>query len=148
MKKLLDALKPIESKLTPEEAKRNSYGNNIKFINNPQIDKVYPSPLPGFFHDIEHDKCYETVFVLPEVVEPKIGKLEEARTGTDLLAGFPTLQSIPFTFELALNEVKVFNFSSKSESMVLNVENVWSDMTLHQFAQSFAGRLIYGNWPF
>lgn len=147
-KKLLDALKPIESKLTPEETKRNSYGNNIKFINNPQIDKVYPSPLPGFFHDIEHDKCYETVFVLPEVVEPKIGKLEEARTGTDLLAGFPTLQSIPFTFELALNEVKVFNFSSKSESMVLNVENVWSDMTLHQFAQSFAGRLIYGNWPF
>lgn len=147
-KKLLDALKPIESKLTPQETKRNSYGHNIKFINNPQIDKVYPSPLPGFFHDIEHDKCYETEFVLPEVVEPKIGKLAEARTGTDLLAGFPTLKYVPFTSELALNEVKVFNFSSKSETMILNVENVWSDMTLRQFAQSFAGKLIYSNWPF
>ncbi|KAI5969618.1 exo2 [Candida margitis] len=147
-KKLLEALKPIESKLTPEEAKRNSYGHNVKFINNPQIDKVYPSPLPGFFHDIEHDRCYEVEFVLPQVTDPKIGKFKEARTGTDLSAGFPTLQSVPFTFELALNEVKVFNFSSKSESMILNVENVWSDMSSRQFAQSFAGRLIYSNWPF
>ena len=40
-KKLIEALKPIESKLTPEEKQRNSYGHAIKFIHNPQIDHVF-----------------------------------------------------------------------------------------------------------
>ncbi|EDK45238.1 5'-3' exoribonuclease 1 [Lodderomyces elongisporus NRRL YB-4239] len=147
-KKLIAALKPIEEKLTPEEKKRNSYGFPVKFIHNPQIDRVFSSPLPGFFHDIEHDKCYEEKFDLPEVKEYKIGHIEGARSGTDLLAGFPTLQTIPFTFELAQNEVKVFNFSSRSESMILNIENVWADISVEQFAQRFVGRLVYSSWPF
>ncbi|RLV94708.1 5'-3' exoribonuclease 1 [Spathaspora sp. JA1] len=146
--KLLAALKPIESKLTPEETKRNSYGHNIIFIHNPQIDSVYPSPLPAFFHAIEHDKCYEEEFKLPKVDQFKIGLLEGAKTGTDLLAGFPTLHSIPFQAELALNEVKVFNFPSRSESMVLTLENPWNDLSVHQFAQQFVGKLTYSRWPF
>ncbi|KAI5954380.1 exo2 [Candida jiufengensis] len=147
-KKLIEVLKPIEDKLTPEETKRNSYGFNVKFIHNPQIDKVYSSPLPGFFHDVEHDKCYEEVFQLAKVDDYRIGKIEGARYGTDLSAGFPTLQSISFSSELAQNEVKIFNFSSKSETMILNIENIWSDLSVKQFAQSFVGRLIYSNWPF
>ncbi|KAI5962155.1 exo2 [Candida pseudojiufengensis] len=146
--KLIEALKPIESKLTPEETKRNSYGYNVKFIHNPQIDKVFSSPLPGFFHDIEHDKCYEERYELIKTDDYRIGKIEGARTGTDLSAGFPTLKSISFTNELAQNEIKVFNYSSKSESMILNIENIWSDLSVKQFAQSFVGRLVYSNWPF
>lgn len=147
-KKLIEALKPIESKLTPEEKQRNSYGHAIKFIHNPQIDHVFSSPLPGFFHDIEHDQCYEEEFKLPKIENLKIGFIKGAKTGKDLLAGFPTLSTIPFTSELALNEVKIFNFPSRSESMILNVEDVWSDLTVAQFAQSFVNKLVYSKWPF
>ncbi|KAI3406046.2 exo2 [Candida oxycetoniae] len=147
-KKLVETLKPLEDKLSPEEAKRNSYGHAIKFMHNAQIDKVFSSPLPGFFQDIEHDKCYEEKFVLPEVKKHRIGQIDGARSGTELSAGFPSLQTVPFTFELAQNEVKIFNFSSKSESVILNIENVWSDLSVMQFAQSFVGKLVYSNWPF
>ena len=47
-KKLIEALKPIESKLTPEEKQRNSYGHAIKFIHNPQIDHVFHHRYQGF----------------------------------------------------------------------------------------------------
>ncbi|RCK63054.1 5'-3' exoribonuclease 1 [Candida viswanathii] len=147
-KKLIDVLKPIEEKLTPDETARNSYGYPIRFIHNPQIDHVYPTSLPGFFPDLEHDKCYEEEFVLPEIENLKIGLIDGAKTGLDLLAGFPTLDSVPFTSELALNDVKVFNFPSRSESMILNVVNVWADLTVAQFAQQFMNKLVYSKWPF
>ena len=60
-----------------------------------------------FFHDIEHDQCYEEEFKLPKIENLKIGFIKGAKTGKDLLAGFPKLSTIPFTSELALNEVKI-----------------------------------------
>ncbi|KAL6450930.1 XRN1 5'-3' exoribonuclease 1 [Candida maltosa Xu316] len=147
-KKLIENLKPIEEKLTPEESQRNSYGKNIRFVHNPQIDHVFPSPIPGIFHDIEHDKCYEEEFKLPEIENLKIGLIEGAKTGTELLAGFPTLASIPFTSDLVIEGVKIFNFPSRSESMIINIENVWADLTVAQFAQSFINKLVYSKWPF
>lgn len=146
--KLLEALKPIEAKLSPEETKRNSFGNAISFIHNPQIDHVYPSPLPGFFQDIEHDKCYEKEFRLPEVTTYTSGLIEGAKVGKELLAAFPTLSTIPFEAALKLNETKVFNYPSKSESMVLAIENVWNDLTTHQFSEQYVGKLVYARWPF
>lgn len=148
-KRLLEVVRPVESQLTPEEAKRNSYGTDIIFIFNPQIDTMYPSPLPGFFHDLEHDKCFEEK--LPTVkTDPdfKFELPEGARLKTELLAGFPSLYTIPFTFQLALLEVKVFNFPSKSESMNLTLENIWEDLSIEQFTKKFMGKIVYTNWPF
>lgn len=148
-KRLLDTLKPIEAKLTPEEKHRNSYGNDIIFIFNPQNDSTYPTPLPGFFHDLEHDRCYEEIFELPRLnPDFKFELPEGAKLGKELLAGFPSLYTIPFNSELALLEVKVFNFPSKSESMVLTLENIWEDITVNQFVQKFMGKVVYSNWPY
>lgn len=147
--RLLAALKPIEAKLNPEESKRNSYGTDIIFIFNPQNDSVYPTPLPGFFHDIEHDRCYEESLKLP-TLDPnfKFELPEGAKLGKELLAGFPSLYTIPFESELALLEVKVFNFPSRSESMILTLKNVWDDISVNQFAHKFLGKVVYGRWPF
>lgn len=148
-KRLLSALKPIEARLTPEETVRNSYGKDILFIFNPQNDSVYPTPLPGFFHDLEHDKCFEQSFTLPPMVPGfKFELPEGAKTGKDLLAGFPTLYTIPFNSSLSLHEVKVFNFPSRSESMILALENMWTDLSINQFSQRFLGKLVYTRWPF
>lgn len=148
-KRLLEALKPVEPKLLASEAKRNSHGKDIIFIFNPQNDSVYPTPLPGFFHDIEHDRCYEEYFDLP-VLDPefKFALPEGAKLGKELLAGFPTLYTVPFASELYLLEVKVFNFPSRSESMNLKIENIWNDMSTQQFSQKFLGKIVYSNWPF
>lgn len=146
---LLKALKPIEAKLLPLEAKRNGFGKDIIFIFNAQNDSVYPTPLPGFFHDIEHDKCYEELFILPELDQDfKFALPEGAKLGKELLAGFPSLYTIPFTSDLYLLEVKVFNFPSRSESMNLKIENIWNDMSVQQFSQKFLGKIVYSNWPF
>lgn len=147
--KLLLALKPIEAKLTPEELKRNSIGLDILFIFNPQFDSVYPTPLPGFFHDIEHDRCFEESFTLP-ALDPdfKFELPEGAKLGKELLAGFPSLYTVPFDFKLALLEVKVFNFPSRSESMILTLGNVWEDMSVAQFANKFLGKVVHSRWPF
>lgn len=148
-KKLLEVLKPVEAKLLPLETKRNSYGKDIVFIYNPQNDSVYPTPLPGYFHDIEHDRCYEESFELPSL-DPdfKFALPEGAKLGKELLAGFPSLYTIPFTSDLYLSEVKIFNFPTRSESMNLKIENIWSDISIQQFSQKFLGKIVYSNWPF
>lgn len=145
--KLLEALKPIEAKLNTDETNRNSFGYSIKFLHNPQIDFIYPSPLPGFFEDLEHDKCFEKQFILPKVDKHRTGLIAGAKVGKEALAAFPTLQSIPFDAELALNESKVFNFASKSESIVITIENIWDDLSAQQFSQQFLGKLAYARWP-
>ncbi|CUM55403.1 uncharacterized protein AC631_03249 [Debaryomyces fabryi] len=147
--RLIDALKPIEAQLSPEELKRNSIGKDIEFIFNPQIDYVYPTPLPGYFHDLEHDKCIENTFLLPTVEgEVKIELGENALLGKDSLAGFPTLETIPFNFELSLHEIKVFQNPSRSESMILSLENMWDDLSIYQFSQKFVNKVVYTKWPF
>lgn len=148
-KRLLEVLKPIEAKLTPEETKRNSYGRDIVFIYNPQNDSLYPTPLPGFYHDLEHDKCYEETLALPSI-DPnfKFELPEGAKLGKDLLAGFPTLYTLPFTSKLSLLEVKVFNQPSRSESMILTLGNHWGKFSVNQFINKFLGKIVYSKWPF
>ncbi|CAI5757161.1 unnamed protein product [Candida verbasci] len=135
-RKLLEALKPIESKLSKEETERNSYGVALKFYKNANIK----SPNDDF--------CHHTEFVLPAFHAEKTGFIQGAKTGIDLHAGFPSLYSIPFTSELLQNEIKIFNFPSRSESMILQIENTWADLSTHQFAQRFMNKIVYGNWPY
>lgn len=146
--RLIKALTPIEENLALEIKQRNTLGESISFIKNPQIDYIYPSPLPGFFQDLEHDTCFEKTFSLPKVDEYKIGLIEGANVGKELLAGFPSLSTIAFQSELQQNEVKVFNYPSKSESMILTIENIWNDISVHQFSDQFVNKLVYSKWPF
>lgn len=148
-KRLIDVLKPLEAKLSPLEAKRNSFGGDIQFVFNPQIDQVFPSPLPGFFHDLEHDRCYEVPFAVePAPADFKFDLGVDAKFGKDLLAGFPTLHTIEFEHQLALKEIKVFQNPSRSESMILSLKNPWADYTIDQFSHRFLGKIVYTNWPF
>lgn len=147
-KKLVETLDPFEGKLTAIEKLRNSFGTDIQFLYNPQFDRIYPTPLPGFFEDIEHDRCFEEKFILPKSeTMRKSGLYEGARTGKDLLAGFPTLMTLPFDFKLVLNETKVFQSPSRSESLVLKMNNVWGEYSTRQFADRFLGELVYSRWP-
>lgn len=147
--KLVDILKPIEQKLTAKEQMRNSFGNNIQFLQNPQNDSIYPSPLPGIFKEIEHDHCFERPFILPEVkAEMNLNLRDGAKLGKASLAGFPTLLTLNFDFKLILNETKVFQNASRSESMVLNIHNSWDNYLTKQLGERFLGDIVYTRWPY
>ncbi|CDK28161.1 unnamed protein product [Kuraishia capsulata CBS 1993] len=148
--RLIEAMKPYLDKLSPEEKVRNSRGNNILFGFNPQLKKYYASPLPSAFADIEKDLCVESVFTLPsmEGLTYVHGLCPGAVVGKEALAGFPTLSTVAFRFNLKLANVLVFNQPSRSASMILAIENCHQGLTVSQFAQEYVGSIVYSNWPY
>lgn len=150
--RLIDAMAPLLSKLTPEEKARNGAGRDLIYTYNPQVDEVYKSPLSGLFSDIEHNHCVEKEFLPPKVEEHQFryGLLPHASTGINLLAGFPTLKSLPFTYELLNNDTRVFNAPSKNESMVLHMKNIYTEnnISLDVLARTYVSKVVYTRWPY
>ncbi|GAV54367.1 hypothetical protein ZYGR_0AL00990 [Zygosaccharomyces rouxii] len=151
-KRLKDAMAPLMSKLTPEEKARNGAGTDLIYSFNPQVDDIYKSPLKGLFSDIEHNHCVEREFNPPKVEESQFryGLLPNAKTGINLLAGFPTLKTLPFTFELLHNETRIFTSPSKRESMVLHMKDVYSEnnLSLDVLAKRYMDKVVYTRWPY
>ncbi|CDF90186.1 ZYBA0S06-02674g1_1 [Zygosaccharomyces bailii CLIB 213] len=150
--RLIEAMAPLLNKLTPEEKARNGAGRDLIYTYNPQVDEVYKSPLSGLFSDIEHNHCVEKEFIPPKVKEGQFryGLLPNAYTGVNLLAGFPTLKSLPFTYELLNNDTRVFNAPSKNESMVLHMKNIYTEnnLSLDVLAKRYMNRVVYTRWPY
>ncbi|TID20343.1 hypothetical protein CANINC_003636 [Pichia inconspicua] len=147
--RLKAAMAPLNSKLTLEERKRNSFGHNLIFNYNPQVSTLIKSPLPSAFPDfVSH--ATEVEYLLPsmEGKEFIIGLLPNVRTGIDLLAGFPTLNTIPNTARLQNYQIVVFQQPTKSESMILTLENEFESVTPEQFAKMYCDKIIYANWPY
>lgn len=150
--RLVEAMEPLLPKLTPEEKIRNGAGKELIFLFNPQVDEVYKSSLSGIFSDIEHNHCVEKEFVRPHLEESQFrhGLLPNSKIGSDMLAGFPSLQTIPFTSELAYNETRVFQQPSKQQSMVLKIQDVYktSNLGLEELAKRYLNKVVYTRWPF
>lgn len=147
--RLKAAMAPLNSKLTLEERKRNSFGTNLIFNYNPQVSTLIKSPLPSAFPDfVSH--ATEVEYLLPSMEGKKfiIGLLPNVRTGIDLLAGFPTLNTIPNTARLQNDQIIVFQQPTRSESMILTLENEFENVTPEQFAQMYCNKIIYANWPY
>ncbi|CCH62213.1 hypothetical protein TBLA_0G02750 [Henningerozyma blattae CBS 6284] len=151
-KRLIDAMEPYLSKLSPEEKIRNSFGRNLTFTFNPQIDEVYKSPLSGIFKDLEHNHCVEKEHktVSMDGKDYVYGLLPDAKFGQDLLAGFPTLATIPFDYKLEYNESMVFQQASRQQSMVLSVNNIYKEtnLSLSDISKRYLGKVIYTRWPY
>lgn len=150
--RLKDAMAPLMPKLTPDEKARNVAGKDLIYSFNPQVDDVYKSPLKGLFSDIEHNNCVEKEFIPPKIEERQFryGLLPNAKTGVNLLAGFPTLKTLPFTYELLHNETRVFTSPSKRESMVLHMKNIYSEnsLSLDVLAKRYMEKVVYTRWPY
>lgn len=150
--RLRDAMKPYMDKLTPEEKQRNELGTDLQFIFNPQVDTVYKTPLKGVFTDIEHNHCVEKPFHLEKLTPDQIkyGLLPNDKMGINILAGFPTLQTIPFVASLQYNETLVFQQPSRQQSMVLEIEDIYDEnnLTLDELAKRYMEKVVYTKWPY
>ncbi|SMN18519.1 similar to Saccharomyces cerevisiae YGL173C KEM1 Evolutionarily-conserved 5'-3' exonuclease component of cytoplasmic processing (P) bodies involved in mRNA decay [Maudiozyma saulgeensis] len=150
--RLVEAMAPYLAKLSPEEKKRNGYGKDLIFTFNPQIDEIYKSPLSGIFGDIEHNQCIEREYTgySMDGIEYKYGLLPNAKSGAELLAGFPTLATIPYKNKLEYNESLVFQQPSKQQSMCLYIEDIYEEnnLTIEELAKRYLNKVIYTRWPY
>ncbi|CCE64261.1 hypothetical protein TPHA_0H00510 [Tetrapisispora phaffii CBS 4417] len=150
--RLVTAMQPYLEKLTPEEKERNSFGIDLTFRFNPQVDEVYKSPLNGVFSDIKHNHCMEIKFEMEklDLHEIRYGLLPEAKDGKYLSAGFPSFDTIPFDAKLEYNETAVFQQPSKQQSMVIYINNVYEgdDVTIDEISNRFMKSIVYTKWPY
>ncbi|KAL3234998.1 hypothetical protein RNJ44_02786 [Nakaseomyces bracarensis] len=151
-KRLIEATTPCIEKLSPEEKKRNQFGKTLTYMYNPQVDNVYRTALKGIFADIQHNHCVALEYESKPMdgKEFRYGLLPNAKLKTQLLAGFPTLYSLPFTNSLEYNESYVFQQPSRQQSMVLKITDVFKEnnMTMKDIADRYLNKIVYTRWPY
>ena len=147
--RLLPAMATKEHLLTPDEAARNSFGVSLKFTYSKDVDYIYPSSLPGIFHDIEHCRCIENIFELPTMdgLEVYVGLMEGVKLGASSLAGFPSLKTLPFYGKLDFAGVSVFQQDSRNESMVITLLETEARSSLTD-AKEKLGKAVHVGYPF
>ena len=148
-KRLLAAMARRDHLLTDDERSRNSFGVSLKFTYSKDVDYVYPSSLPGIFHDLPHCRCVENIFELPtmEGLEVYVGLMDGVQLGAAALAGFPSLKVLPFDSKLAFHGVSVFQQESRKESMVLTLSETESRKTLVA-AKEKLGKAVHVGFPY
>lgn len=149
-KRLLAAIHSREQYLTPEEKHRNTLGNDLDFVFNPQVDTIFPSSLPGIFLDVEHDHTIESVYHEPAVQggEFRYGLCDGAKLGVNSLAGFPSLKTLPFTFEIDKGKVKIFERPARRESIIITITDQYAESESSAISKRLLGRTVYVGWPY
>lgn len=147
--RLLKAMQLPNSKLNPEEVKRNAFGNDLIFHYNPQVKTIIKSPIPAAFPDFDSHTT-ESHYKLPSMngLEYIIGLAKGVNTGSKLLAGFPTLQTMTFSSSLEQAKLQVFQQPSRSTSIILTLSNSHEGLTIEQFAKNYVGKIVYAQWPY
>ncbi|XP_032239667.2 5'-3' exoribonuclease 1 isoform X2 [Nematostella vectensis] len=148
-KRLLEAMKPLYRQLTKEEKTRNTHGPCHLYTYDKTLADHYPSTLPGVFPDISrcHARCEkfdreQLVSSLENLVK---GLLKDVKLEV-YFPGFPTLYHIPHTAELKKASVKVFQMHSRSDSMILKLQQSQLEPTI-RVAEKYLGETCYVGWP-
>ncbi|EMR10262.1 hypothetical protein PNEG_01528 [Pneumocystis murina B123] len=148
--RLLKAMKIKESLLTDEEKKRNSFGYNLKYSYDENLDYIY-LPFIDIFPIIPHCHCKEEVYKLPEIlgVEQLVhGLCKGVNLGNISPAGFPSLNTLPHTGHLDNQRVNVFKSESKNESMIITIQNQLDSDTIENFLEKKIGKRVFVGWPY
>lgn len=149
--RLLKAMAPIDKQLSPDEKKRNSFGKMVEFRYDESVNSVYESSLQDIFPDILHNHCRISEYHFPSMegilYKSTLGK--GAFTGVHMLAGFPSLKTIPFSSELtSQHSVNVFDQDSRREAMVIAIEDIYEGRTVEQLAAEFLHQKVYVGYPY
>ncbi|CAO1627148.1 unnamed protein product [Sympodiomycopsis kandeliae] len=150
-KRLLAALDQRIPLLTAEEKARNLFGVSWLCKYDPDQEHFYPSSLPGVFPDIVHSRAKVQTYHLPTLqggLELIKGLPEGVGLGSDAMAGFPSLKNLSHYARLGYHGVSVFQGESKNESVVINIDNKYEDVSVKDIAESMVGKRTFVAWPF
>lgn len=68
--------------------------------------------------------------------------------GTEALAGFPSLKTLPHTALLGYHGVNVHGSESRNKSMVVHIRNPYEGMKTEEVASKMIGERTFMGWPF
>lgn len=148
-KRLLAAMAPKNNLLSESEKARNEFGVTLKFTYAPEIDFTYHSSLVGIFPDLPHCHCVENIFDLPTIegLEYHVGLVDGVKLGDEALAGFPSLDTLPYNAALGFHGVNVFQQDSRNESIIVTLTDVES-RTKIETAKQKLGQRVHVGYPF
>ncbi|XP_049529328.1 5'-3' exoribonuclease 1 [Anopheles darlingi] len=148
-RRLLKAMKTCDEYLTDEEKQRNVHGPMIQY----RYDANQQDPLEAKYG-------FERIDILPVkrteifrddlhvaenklVLGPSKGSLLEGYA-----TGFPTFKHLPYHGKLKEMRVKVFNFPSKNDSMVVCLDEVPKEQPdTATLARELLDKIVYVSWP-
>ena len=148
-KRLLAAMALKDHLLTEAERARNDFGVSLKFSYSPDMDFTYPSSMVGVFPDLPHCHCIVNVFELPTIEGLKIhhGLMPGVKLGSAALAGFPSLQTLPYVGSLGSHGVNVFQQDSRNESMLITLTGAEAKSKVTAARQKLGSKVHVG-YPF
>ncbi|XP_050079463.1 5'-3' exoribonuclease 1 [Anopheles maculipalpis] len=148
-KRLLKAMSPCDAFLTDEEKQRNVHG-----------------PMLQYQYDIEQRLPLEAKYGFARIDELPVKRKEiwryKLHVSEDKLVlgpskgailhgyakGFPTFTHLPHHGELKHVGVKIFNFASKNDSMVVVLDPAPADqLDTAQLAKNLLGKVVHVSWP-
>ncbi|GAA5932467.1 chromatin-binding exonuclease XRN1 [Sporobolomyces koalae] len=149
--RLLKTMATRAPRLTAEENARNSFGDSWSFVYDEKFDETYPTSLPGFFPDLVHNHTRLEAYHLPTLeggLSLVKGLLPGALLGKDAISGFPSLNTISYTASLGFHGVNVFQSDSRRETMVIQLDNAFDDLTSEQIARQVIGKRVFVGYPY
>lgn len=147
---LKQVLATRDEQLSDSEKARNVSGVDIEFVFNPQVDFYYTAPS-NTLPDIVHCKCQFTPMDVSQL-EPKdfvYGRLKDSEEGPAMLAGFPTLKTLDYDFNIeTTGNIKIFERKSRNDSIVIKVKKPQFTGSLSELSHELLGTSIYIGYPF
>lgn len=145
--RLLAAMQPLYAKLTAEESARNRHGPMWACTYSAEALGQYPAP--AYFPPVEQNHSQVEVVWREDWAVPRHklrkGLMAGVKLGT-FFPGFPTLQHLKHTARLSKASVRVFEQTSRGESMLLTLENQGRP-DIREVAQAMIGKEVWVGWP-
>ncbi|XP_008193749.1 5'-3' exoribonuclease 1 isoform X2 [Tribolium castaneum] len=145
-KNLLNAMKPCNELLTPEEAKRNNHGPMLVYEYTDEDLGVYEPPS-YFPKVVNRARC--TPVNIEDIRVPKDKLVKGAYPGVVFdvyYPGFPTLKHLKYESKFKKARVKVFEMPSRNESLILRIlpsEKYTGD----SIPLDLLGKVVWVGWP-
>lgn len=143
---LLDAMKPCNELLSPEEAKRNTHGPMLVYEYTDEDLGIYEAP--SYFSKVTN-KAICTPVPIEDIRVPKEKLIKGAYPGAVFdvfFPGFPTLKHLKYDYKLKKARVKVFEMPSRNDNYILTIlpnEKYVDD----SIPVDLLGKIVWVGWP-
>ncbi|XP_026838294.1 5'-3' exoribonuclease 1 [Drosophila erecta] len=146
--RLLAAMLPCEEQLSLAERERNRHGP--MYLYNYSAEAQGPMPSHPPLKALPELYCTEVAKWSREIALnlPHSVCVEQPNAARHVFfPGFPTMQHLPFDFELRHDRVKVFEQVSRNQNMVLKPRKRQLEDTLEAVAGQYLEQVVHIGWP-
>ncbi|XP_077287870.1 5'-3' exoribonuclease pacman [Arctopsyche grandis] len=146
---LLSAMKTCYDLLTDEEKQRNIHGPALVYEFTAQ--EMGMCQAPAYFpaihecHSIELPMWNKDIMLDPSKV---IRGALPNKYRNAFFPGVPTLKHIDFKLSISKARVKIFEFPSRNDNFVLDIEPLAENPSIESLASKFLGKIVWVGWPY